>query len=188
MQIQGSVDTWRALETKLRHFGRRQSLSGISGYTSFNQNKHLYTDALSLPFLAPISGSQSHPHVETLLSHHLQKTSNERALGEPEPNVEHTGSRNNVRSRPNIAIVEQVSRVVHKHLSQNVQTKQVDQRLVSRRNRLRKRSGNRKRGEHLEQVVVRRVQTQRQALEVGDLGSGLVVVTALLVARCDAGG
>jgi len=69
-----------------------------------------------------------------------------------------------------------------------MQSQQVDQRLIRRGDRLRQGGHDRPAREHLQQVVVRRVEAQRQARQAGDLLARVVVVAALLVAGIDARG
>ena len=62
-----------------------------------------------------------------------------------------------------------------------MQTEQVDKSLISRRHRLSQRRSQSETREHLHQIVVRRVQPQRQTLQTRDLLPRLLVISPLLV-------
>jgi len=130
-----------------------------------------------------------------------------RSLGQAQTNVEHAGSGNDVCQGPRLVDVEDVSRVVpiekstlthssiqaakksssrkdsQERLDQHMQPQQIDQPLIRRRNRLRQRRTQRKPGEHLHKVIMRRVQPQRQALKPSNLLPRLFVIPTLLSAR-----
>lgn len=74
------------------------------------------------------------------------------------------------------------------NLRDDVQAQQADQRLVGRSDGLGQGGRDRPAGEHLHEVVVRRVQSQGQTLQTADLRARVGIAAALLVAGVDARG
>ena len=125
-------------------------------------------------------------------------------LSQAEADVEHAGGGDEVRKRPRLVDVEEVGRVVpaymcqrflpsakrastlvysQEHLSNHMQTQQVDKTLITRCHSLRQRSRQSETREHLHQVVMRRVQPQRQPRQVRHLLPRLLIIPPLLIAR-----
>lgn len=69
-----------------------------------------------------------------------------------------------------------------------MQPQQIDQRLIRRRHRLRQRRREGKTREHLHQIIMRRMQSQRQTLELRNLLARVVIITTFLAACIDARG
>lgn len=98
--------------------------------------------------------------------------------GQPPTDIDHGSGSHDMRERPGRRHIRQIRRIIDEQLQQDMETQQICDLLVVRRESLRQRRGERKAWEVLHEVVVGGAQTLGHSAHAADEFARVAVVEA----------